>query len=447
MRGAVRPACHSASRKRLGPTQCGHPHWCRLSSVAAYQPHTCAPLSPPDADLDTKCERLLRRRFSLPLDFTAEQAIPALCKWGLVACLPDGRLHAQPLPAALTALDAVWDGIYDFPAVRDVASSAGNEAAGPVAADSHAAGRAALGGQDGTEDCTLGSGGEAAQGAGAEWAEGPAEDDAWQLAAVGGEEQLDDQPEQLEVQQQEQVGAWEAGADAGGLASGAGEFSAGQSSGLPHQKEHWLEPGSWTGPASMGEAELEGGLAAAGMIEANAALEGGLGVEEALRSGGWSDDADGAAGAAEVLAAAEQAVMNEVPAETVPAAEGQEQGQAEAWHSGGGAVPAGLPQAEAGLAGAACEAGGLPISEESSLSLSSASSSSSLEFVSLRKAAAWRSPGRCRNAAAPAAAADPSCSPARSGSCAAVNVSPCKRSPSARLSPQQLRRLGLRRQR
>ncbi len=372
--------------------------------------------------------------------------------------LPGGRLHAQPLPAALAALDAVWDGIYDFPAVRDAASSASKEAAGPAAADGHAAASAGLVGQDGSVGCTHSGGREAAavqQGAGADWAEGLAEEDEWRLAAEGGfapampEEQLEDQADQLKVQQQEAVGEWEAGADAGGLASGAGQFSAGLSNGSLQKTQRWLEPASWSGPAGMGEAEPEGGSAGAG-IEENAALEGGLGFEAARRSGGWSDAADGAAGAAEVVAASQGAALSDASAGAGAAAE-QEHGPPEVWPVGGAAVPAGLPQAEAGLVVAAGEAGGLPSSDESTLSLSSASSSSnsssSLEFVSLRKVAAWRSPGRCRDAAAPAAAADPSSSPARSGTCAAVNGSPYKRSPSARLSPQQLRRLGLRRQR
>lgn len=139
---------------------------------------------PPDGDLDTKCERLLRRRFSLPLDFTAEQAIPALCKWGLVARLPDSRLHAQPLPAALAALDAVWDGIYDFPAVREAASSAGRETGGGVGAGRHAAASTGSAGRGGIVR-GAGSGSGQAEGAVGLAQAIDEEEDGWQLAAVG----------------------------------------------------------------------------------------------------------------------------------------------------------------------------------------------------------------------------------------------------------------------
>lgn len=83
-----------------------------------------------DDDLDTRCERLLRSRFALRLDFTAENAIPALCGWGLVERQPCGRLRAAALPQALLRLDRVWDSIFDFARPGAAGGTVGGTASG-----------------------------------------------------------------------------------------------------------------------------------------------------------------------------------------------------------------------------------------------------------------------------------------------------------------------------
>lgn len=82
------------------------------------------------ADLDARCERLLHKRFALRVDFSVEDALRRLCRWGLVARQPDGRLQAQPLQDALVALDGVWDGIFQFGGGAQGTQAAGGSAAG-----------------------------------------------------------------------------------------------------------------------------------------------------------------------------------------------------------------------------------------------------------------------------------------------------------------------------
>lgn len=402
----------------------------RLPQSRANTPASCAgslqPLSPLDhrcstaaePDLDTKCERLLRRHFNLPLDFTAEQAIPALGKWGLVVRQADGQLHAQPLPAALAALDAVWDGIYDFPAATSTATSAGKDAcagraagaAGHAAASVGMNGAGSAGGGVAAEQTAIGECGD---------------EDGWQLAAVGGISADGVQPDQagLEGQQRHPAGAWEA---------------------APlQQTESCPEPGGWEQAGDMDAAELESGSVGTSMLEAAAALQGGAADGWLAGVAAVEAGSAGADGGSEAGVAAGEIHMQASALDGEPGA-GWEQAAAKAEREGAAAVPTGLPQTEAGAAGTADAADTAErlSTEESSLTLSSSSSSSSLEFVSLRSAPAWRGPAR-RCGVAPAAAAapiDPGSSPTRDRGC--VAASPLKYSPSARLSPRQLRWLG-----
>lgn len=194
-----------------------------------------------------------------------------------------------------------------------------------------------------------------------------------------------------------------------------------------------MQPGGWADGAVAAASECEpviscelvDGPAGAGTVAA-AAQEGGLegrSLGNALEE--WAGE--GAADA-DAVAAHEDAPADAQEGQQVPGEVQRPPSAAEP------AVPAGLPQVEAGPAGD-------PSSEESSLSLPSASSSSSLEFVSLPRGCAWsQSPERRRGAPA-AAAAVFGASPACDGSGAAS--SRFGRSPAARLSPQQLRRLGM----
>ncbi|GAB4813285.1 hypothetical protein N2152v2_000331 [Parachlorella kessleri] len=84
--------------------------------------HANQPLAAPA--LDRKCEHFLARRFGLRIDFTAEQAIPALLGWGLVTQDGGGALQAVPLHSALERLDAIWDGLFDFSGHADTESVA-----------------------------------------------------------------------------------------------------------------------------------------------------------------------------------------------------------------------------------------------------------------------------------------------------------------------------------
>ena len=385
--------------------------------------HRCSTAAEPD--LDTKCERLLRRHFNLPLDFTAEQAIPALGKWGLVVRQADGRLHAQPLPAALAALDAVWDGIYDFPAAASMTTSAAKEAVAAAGAAGHAAVSV---GMDGQRCGTVCAGGEVA----AEQAETGdcGDEDGWQLAAVGGISADGMQPDQSGLEGQDPAGVWEA-------APGA----AGPEAAPLQQMECCLEPGSWAeaGVVDVDAAELESGPVGTNMLQAAAALQGGA-------AEGWlADVAAGeagsaaAGGSAEAAAVAGEIQMHAMALDGEPGA-GWEQAAAEAEREGAAAVPAELLQMEADAAGAAGAADAVAAlsTEGSSLSLPSSSSSSSLEFVSLRSVAAGRGPARlCGATPAAAAATGPGSSPTHDRGAAVA--SPFKCSPNARLSPQQLR--------
>ncbi len=69
--------------------------------------------------LDAKCEKFLHRAFGLRLDFKIENSLPSLIEWGLA--VEEGgegdeapSLRAVPMEDALRALDAVWDGIFDY---------------------------------------------------------------------------------------------------------------------------------------------------------------------------------------------------------------------------------------------------------------------------------------------------------------------------------------------
>lgn len=94
-------------------------------------------------ELDKRCEDFLVRQFGLKIDFTAQNAVEKLLRWGLFRpilgsssstnqpskseasppqtdkveysqFLATGRLEALPLTEALKKLDEVWDGLNDF---------------------------------------------------------------------------------------------------------------------------------------------------------------------------------------------------------------------------------------------------------------------------------------------------------------------------------------------
>lgn len=62
-------------------------------------------------ELDDRVERWLRDRAGCEVDFEEQDALDKLRRFGLVETLPDGRLTAVPLDAALARLRARWDEI------------------------------------------------------------------------------------------------------------------------------------------------------------------------------------------------------------------------------------------------------------------------------------------------------------------------------------------------
>lgn len=65
------------------------------------------------AELDSRCEQFLSTQFGLSLDFTTEDALPALQEWGMVEA-EGGKVVALPLQQALLSLDNAWDKLYAF---------------------------------------------------------------------------------------------------------------------------------------------------------------------------------------------------------------------------------------------------------------------------------------------------------------------------------------------
>lgn len=371
----------------------------------------------------------------------AEKAIPALCRWGLVARLPGGRLLAQPLPAALVALDAVWDSIYDFPAAKEASgkadagrsgggqtASSGGELPGLVQqlagspASGQPEGRAgaaaerqqACGSHADQPGMAAGAEGAAAEGllqSGASDSSVVPEDASGQEVEAAGESSWagEEDQDQEEQEQQEPASAFVEAAEAAPASRPADGGAIEQPVSCAAQ-----EALDWLGG---GFAEAAGGL-----------------VDPEPSSGPSSEEAAAALGGMEEEhgAAATTAAGEQAPGEGEPAAAEAEQ-RPPPWRVG--AVPTGLPMDAAGLAGAADEA---ELEAEGSwLSLTCGSSSSSLELASLcvPSPPARGGPEVAGKAAAPS-------SPSRLlGSTSCSSDSPYRRSPSARMSLQQLRRL------
>ena len=77
------------------------------------------------AELDARCESFLSTQFGISLDFTTEDALPALQEWGMIESSEGGTVVALPLQQALLSLDNAWDKLYAFvkpPATPRVAS-------------------------------------------------------------------------------------------------------------------------------------------------------------------------------------------------------------------------------------------------------------------------------------------------------------------------------------
>jgi hypothetical protein len=69
------------------------------------------------AEIDAFCEKLLRERFGLEIDFEIQDALGKLERLGLVA--HEGESYTAIAPAeALVKLDAAWDGLFNFSARR-----------------------------------------------------------------------------------------------------------------------------------------------------------------------------------------------------------------------------------------------------------------------------------------------------------------------------------------
>lgn len=87
------------------------------------------------ADLDARCEKFLATQFGLRIDFACEAALATLRGWGLVTGDSSAELTAVPLPAALAALRAAWEGSIDLPGGKRAPSLAKLQADGLGAAD------------------------------------------------------------------------------------------------------------------------------------------------------------------------------------------------------------------------------------------------------------------------------------------------------------------------
>ncbi len=69
------------------------------------------------SEIDGLCERFLRERFKLEIDFEVQDALGKLERLGLVS--HDGETYSASPPAeALIKLDAAWDGLFSFSARR-----------------------------------------------------------------------------------------------------------------------------------------------------------------------------------------------------------------------------------------------------------------------------------------------------------------------------------------
>jgi hypothetical protein len=65
-------------------------------------------------ELDRRIEAFLQAQLHRAVDFEVGDALDKLVRWRLVETLPEGRLRALPLEAALTTLDSAWDQIFTY---------------------------------------------------------------------------------------------------------------------------------------------------------------------------------------------------------------------------------------------------------------------------------------------------------------------------------------------
>lgn len=67
-------------------------------------------------DLDYHCEKILQQKFNLSVDFTCEEALPLLIKWGMVTTIDEssGLLQAVSLSQCIGILEGIWlESIHD----------------------------------------------------------------------------------------------------------------------------------------------------------------------------------------------------------------------------------------------------------------------------------------------------------------------------------------------
>lgn len=75
-----------------------------------YAPESGMTLS----ELDSRVEAFLEEKMNRPIDFEADDALEKLVRMQVVETLPNGRLRAKPIPAALTELDKAWDSSFEY---------------------------------------------------------------------------------------------------------------------------------------------------------------------------------------------------------------------------------------------------------------------------------------------------------------------------------------------
>ena len=62
--------------------------------------------------LDARIEAFLEEKTGIEINFEVADALNKLFRLGLALGDPQGHLHANPLPKALTALDRTWDDTF-----------------------------------------------------------------------------------------------------------------------------------------------------------------------------------------------------------------------------------------------------------------------------------------------------------------------------------------------
>ncbi|HTU27670.1 MAG TPA: TMEM143 family protein [Pirellulales bacterium] len=76
--------------------------------------HDMAPAGLTAEQLDQRIEAFLERQLGRKIDFEVGDALAKLIRWRLVEKLPQDKLRALPLAAALTTLDSAWDQIFSY---------------------------------------------------------------------------------------------------------------------------------------------------------------------------------------------------------------------------------------------------------------------------------------------------------------------------------------------